>query len=146
MQGATFEGAGIVDFREGYIAPGSFYVAISRAKEGSKLFLRDFDPSYIRASKEVEEKIAEMRKEKPYIFFKQYLHEKCFKQDKNDLKIGYLNICQLQAALHLEYVDNDKNLLHLNLLCISESWLSQKDDTFEIQKKFKVRFTTKKRC
>ena len=70
MQGATFEEAGIVDFREGFIAPGSFYVAVSRVKEGKKLSLRDFQPSYVRASKEVEDKIAEMRSQKPYIFFK----------------------------------------------------------------------------
>ena len=137
VQGATFDGAGIVDFRDGYIAPGSFYVAMTRVKEGDKLFLRDFKPSYIRSLKDVEEKIEEMRKEKPYTFFKHYLHKPCFKKDRNDLKVGYLNVNCLTDSLHLECVDNDRNLLNLDLLCLSDIRLVEKEQTQEVQKKFK---------
>ena len=78
----------IVDFRDGFIIFGSFYVAITRVRAGNNLFLRDFHPGFVKASKEVNDKIKEMRKEKPYQFFKTFLDMPCFKQDQNDLKIG----------------------------------------------------------
>ena len=43
----------------------------------------------------------------------------------------------LQDSLHLEFVDNDRNLLQLDLLCLSESWLSSKEETVEIDMRFK---------
>ena len=43
----------------------------------------------------------------------------------------------LQDSLHLEFVDNDRNLLQLDLLCLSKSWLSSKEETVEIDMRFK---------
>ena len=61
-QGETLEEV-IVDFGpdkehklKNYICAGSFYVAITRVKEGRKLFLRSFDPSYIQVDSKIEKK------------------------------------------------------------------------------------------
>ena len=39
-----------------YICPGSFYVALTRVREGCKVFLKSFDKSYILVNKKIEEK------------------------------------------------------------------------------------------
>ena len=124
----------IVDFRDGFIIFGSFYVAITRVRAGNNLFLRDFHPGFVKASKEVNDKIKEMRKEKPYQFFKTFLDMPCFKQDQNDLKIGYININCLTDNLHSEYINADKNLLCLEILCLSDTRL-KKDISEENLKK-----------
>ena len=72
-QGETFKGGVIVDFADGFIMNGSFYVAISRVTTCDKLFLRSFDLSYVKVNKGVEEKIENMRKDQPYKFKKTYL-------------------------------------------------------------------------
>ena len=125
LQGLTLDYV-IVDFRDGYVIFGTFYVAITRVRAGNNLFLRDFHPGYIKVSNEVSMKIQEMRKSSPYRFLKSFIHEQCFKLDKNDFKIGYLNINCLTNELHGEYVNTDKNLLSLDLLCLSETFLTSK--------------------
>ena len=132
VQGLTLKFV-IVQFKDGYICIGSFYVAITRVRSGENLYLRDFDPSYIKFSKEVNDKVKQMQIEKPYQFFKLFLQEKCFKLDENDWKAGYLNINSMKDALHAEYVNADRNLLHLNLLCISDTRLSKEDTNESIQ-------------
>lgn len=44
-----------------YICGGSFYVALTRVKEGAKVFLKSFDESYIKVDERIEEKMAAMR-------------------------------------------------------------------------------------
>ena len=132
-QGETFDGGVIVDFKDGFIIPGSFYVAITRVREGSKLFLRNFHPSYIKVTRGVEEKIKVMRLETPYIFKKTYLDEQIFEFDEDDLKIGYFNINCLRDSLHGEYVNSDKNLLNLDLLCLSDTRLTEAVTNEEVQ-------------
>ena len=122
----------IGDFRDRFVKEGSFYVTITRVRNGCNLFLRDFNPAYVRASRDVNNKIADMRENKKYVFFKTFLHEKCFKIDSNDLKIGYLNVNCLLDGLHAEYVNADKNLLNLHYLCLSDTRLSKKDDQNKI--------------
>ena len=97
-QGETLEevlidfGADIKNKIRNYICPGSFYVALTRVREGSKVFLRSFHCSYILVNKAIEEKIDAMRKFRKYSFKKVYLDEKIFNQDNCEVKIGYLNI------------------------------------------------------
>ena len=126
VQGQTLQVV-IIQFKDGYICVGSFYVAITRVRVGANLYLRDFDPSYIKFSKEINDKVKQMQVEKPYKFFKLYLHEKCFKLDDKDHKTGYLNINGLTDSLHSEYLNADRNLQNLNLLCVSDTRLTQKD-------------------
>ena len=132
MQGETLQ-AIIADFRDGYIIPGSFYVAITRIKEGKNLFLREFHRGYVKVSSDVNDKIADMRKNRQYVFAKTYNNERCFKLDENDVKIGYLNINCLKDANHYKYVNEDKNLSHLSLLCLSDTRLSERDSDHQLQ-------------
>ena len=132
VQGQTLQVV-IIQFKDGYICIGSFYVAITRARVGTNLYLRDFDPSYIKYSKEVNEKISQMRVEKPYKFFKLYLHEKCFTLDENDFKSGYLNINGLKDALHADYLNADRNLQHLHVICISDTRLTKRDSKKQVE-------------
>ena len=48
-----------MQFRDGFIVPGGFYVAITRVRNGQGLFLRDFDKSYVKVADELNNKIAE---------------------------------------------------------------------------------------
>ena len=121
-----------MQFRDGFIVPGGFYVAITRVRNGQGLFLRDFDKSYVKVADEVNNKIAEMRKDRPYSFFKLNLSSKCFKHDANDFKVGYLNIRGLTDSFHSEYLNADKNLLNLELLCISDSRLTKRNDILQL--------------
>ena len=61
----------------------------------------------------------------------------CFKIDKNDLKVGYLNVNCLKDALHLEYIDADKNLLNLHLLCLSDTRLTPRDSSESLENSLK---------
>ena len=126
----------IVDFRDGYIICGSFYVAITRVRDGNNLFLRDFSPDYIKVSSQVNETIKTMKENMPYMFLKTYLSHPCFKLDQNDFKIGYLNINGLKNADHDKYVNSDKNLSNLSLLCLSDTRLTDRDSSYSISEAF----------
>ena len=130
-QGETLDEV-IVDFtpssdgKKAFIDNGSFYVAITRVKEGSKLFLKGFDMSYIKVHPQVQYEIETMRQFKQYKMKKIYLYENVFKgEDK--LKIGYLNINDLKHSYHAEYINGDHNLLNLDILALAHTGL-QKDD------------------
>ena len=69
-----------------------------------------------------------MRKSHEYIFRKVYLSDKIFEDSSKELKIGYLNIQNLTAELHCEYVNSDKNLNNLDILVLAETWLISKSD------------------
>ena len=92
------------------------------------MFLTNFDKSYIKSSKLVVEKMTSMRKSHEYIFRKVYLSDKIFEDSNKELKIGYLNIQNLTAELHAEYVNSDKNLNNLDILVLAETWLISKSD------------------
>ena len=106
---------------------GSFYVALTRVKEGKHVFLRSFKENYITYNKRVEEKIESMRKFKPYSFKKVYINDTIYEDDSDQFKVGYLNISGLMQSNHAEYLDSDINLLKLDYLVVSETWLSTED-------------------
>ena len=127
-QGDTLDEV-IVDFRHeagesSLIQWGSFYVALTRVKEGKKVFLKCFEESYITYNKKVEEKIAEMRKFKSYKFKKIYLMDPIYEDSSKEFKLGYFNIRGFMEGQHAEYLDNDKNLQNLDILVLSETWLT----------------------
>ena len=93
-----------------YIIDGSFYVAITRVRNGKKLFLKSFDRSYVKADKTIKEKILSMRKFKQYIMKKIYLDEEIFIDVDNEVKVGYLNINGVGSESHSHYLNNDYNL------------------------------------
>ena len=137
-QGETLEEV-IVDFGadkenkiKNYICNGSFYVAITRVREGRKLFLRSFDISYISVNEKIEEKVNAMRKFDYYRMKKIYLEEKIFLHEESELKLGYLNINGLIDGNHGEYLNADKNLLNLHILVLAETKLDRSFDTANV--------------
>ena len=107
---------------------GLFYTAISRVKTGDGLFLRSFNPDYIKANPEVENKMKAMSTFSPYQFKKVYLDEKIFVGDE-ELKLGYINIRSLLKGKSLEFIENDRNLHSLNYLVVADTGLDGSTST-----------------
>ena len=138
-QGETLEEV-IIDFShdtggKGNIQTGSFYVALTRVKEGKDVYLKSFEESYITYNARVEEKIESMRKFKPYIFKKIYISDPIFECE--EMKVGYFNVEGFLESNHAAYLDNDLNLLELSFLIISETWLTVNISNGEVIKKLK---------
>merc|ERR1711954_1739 len=74
-----------------------------------------------------------MRTNMPYNPFKNFLNQPIFKLDRADIKIGYLNINCLTDDQHSEYVNADRNLLNLDLLCLSDIRLSTTSDVERVR-------------
>ena len=128
-QGETLEEV-IIDFGpnielniKNYICPGSFYVALTRVREGNNVYLKSFDRSYIQVNKAIEYKVEAMKRFRPYKFKKIYLDEKIFQVDDSEVKVGYLNINGLIDGNHAEYINADHNLRNLDILVLAETKL-----------------------
>ena len=139
-QGETLEQV-IIDFGpdkernlKNYICPGSFYVALTRVREGAKVFLKSFHKSYIVVNKNIEDKINAMRKYSPYRMKKIYLDEKIFDDETSEVKCGFFNINGLMDGGHGEYLNNDQNLNHLHFLVLAETKLDASFETSSIMK------------
>ena len=117
-----------------YICSGSFYVALTRVQSAENVFLRSFDRSYILANERIEEKINAMIKFNSYEFKKIYIDQKIFVNEEDELKAGYLNINGLNDGGHAEYLNEDKNLKHLQLLIISETKLDARVTSVQLEK------------
>ena len=167
-QGQTLEKV-IVDFRSEDGNPkgvfeGSFYVAITRVRNGESLILRDFQSSYVKTSESVRWEIERLMSHSQYEMLKTYLNEDIFKQSEKDeesistdrsrnsksknnleLKVGHLNINSLlwrknksdedPEANHIRDLNEDKNLSNLDYLLLSETWLTSKYTNEEIEDK-----------
>ena len=128
-QGATIDEV-IIDFTpeknlkvKNYIIPGSFYVALTRVREGKSVYLRSFDLSYIQVNPAVQEKIDAMLKQRPYEYKKTYLDHNIFVNEGQEFKTGYLNINGLLDGNHIQYFNSDKNLQNLDLIVLAETKL-----------------------
>ena len=129
-QGETLEEV-IIDFGadqknkiKNYICPGSFYVALTRVREGRSVFLRSFDKSYIQVNDKIQEKIDAMIKYRSYEFKKIYLDQKIFEVDDSEIKVGYLNINGLLDGNHDHYFNADRNLNDLDIIVLAETKLN----------------------
>ena len=69
-----------------------------------------------------------MTKNNPYCFKRIYLCEQIYEDESDQLKIGYFNINGLLHGSHAEYLNADKNLLNLDILVASETWLTSETD------------------
>ena len=140
-QGETLEQV-IIDFSHGYggksnIQWGSFYVALTRVKKGTDVYLKTFEESQITFNPKVEEKIAAMRNYKQYKFKKIYLSDTIFKENSEEIKLGYYNMRGFMESNHAKYLDNDHNLLKLHILVISETWLTSETSNKTVIEKLK---------
>ena len=129
-QGLTLEEV-IIDFGadsslkiRNFIIPGSFYVALTRVKEGNNVYLKSFDPSFIQVNPKLEEKIEAMIKFRSYSFKKIFLDEEIFQKKGKEIKIGYFNINGLLEGNHAAYLNADKNLLNLDYMLLAETKLN----------------------
>ena len=130
-QGETLEEV-IIDFGQdlknnikNYICNGSFYVALTRVREGNKVFLKSFEKSYIKVNREIEEKVEAMVKYRSYQFKKIYLDQQIFQEPGSEIKVGYLNINGLFDGNHGHYFNADKNLISLDFVVLAETKLSK---------------------
>lgn len=116
-----------------FIVPASFYTAITRVHRGDDLYLRSFERCFIQNERKVEWEINRLRTLRPFNKSKVYLDEQIF-APSSELKVGYLNINGLLDSLHAEYLNADKNLVHLDLLCVAETHLlpSTTDDSLSL--------------
>ena len=147
-QGDTLQEV-IVDFSDEAkemksVTTGSFYVAISRVKEGRHVYLKNFEEKYITTDKKVEEMMELMKEQRPYEFKKTYVSDQIFVDEDNEVKLGYLNINGFCQSNHAQYFDADINLQGLDYLVLSETWLSQEQNNNEVSK-FLKNWTIKKR-
>ena len=139
-QGETLEFV-IIDFGsdlesnvKNFICAGSFYVALTRVREGNKVFLKSFETSYIIADNEIEEKVEAMLKFRSYKFKKTYLDEQIFVKENSEIKAGYLNINGLFDANHGHYLNEDHNLRSLDILIAAEPKLNKSFSNTDIQR------------
>ena len=130
-QGETLQEV-IIDFGpdlknkiKNYICAGSFYVALTRVREGGKVFLRSFDESYIKVNRNIEEKYQAMIKYRSYEFKKIFLDQKIFEDEESEIKVGYLNINGLRDGNHDLYFNADKNLNNLDFIVLAETKLTK---------------------
>ena len=116
-----------------FIVPASFYTAITRVHRGDDLYLRSFERCFIQNEPKVEWEINRLRALRPFSKSKVYLYEEIF-VPSSELKVGYLNINNLLDSLHGQYLNADKNLAHLDLLCLAETHLlpSTSDDSLSL--------------
>ena len=116
-----------------FILPGSFYNALTRVREGEKVFLRSFEKSYILANEKLEEKINAMIRYNPYQFKKIYNNEQIFIDEQDEIKTGYLNIIGLMDGNHAAYLNQDRNILNLHILILSETKLDKNISNHQIE-------------
>ena len=140
-QGDTLEEV-IIDFshepgEKSAIQSGSFYVALTRVKEGKNVYLKSFDEKYITSNAKVEEKIDAMRKFKAYKFKKIYLADDIFKENDDEIKLGYFNMRGFLESNHAKCLDHDHNLLNLHLLVVTETWLGSDTSNNEVIEKLR---------
>ena len=81
------------------------------------------------------DKIEAMRTFKSYNFKKVFLEDKVFVRDYKELKLGYLNVNDLTAEFHAEYLNSDKNLVHLDVLVVADSRLTSQYNVQQLEDK-----------
>ena len=125
----------IIDFssKSTRINAGSFYTAMSRVRFGDNLYLKDFKPEYIHANKSVEKKIEAMKISVPYQFKKVCLDTQISEDPSNEIKLGYININSLYEGMSDKFINEDKNLLNLDFLVISDTRLTRKDTDVDLK-------------
>ena len=134
-QGQTLEEV-LIDFSdEGRINNGSFYTAMSRVKYGKNLFLRDFKTQYVKANPEVEKKMESMKVFQQHSFKKTYNTESIFISNKDEIKLGYININDITSAKSTTFINEDSNFKSLDFLVVSDTRLSEDIDNTSLMQK-----------
>ena len=127
-QGQTLDEV-IIDFSspKAKIFLGSFYVALTRVRNGASFYLTDFKPEYIQANPDVERKLLAMTTFSSYNYKKIYLDQDIFDGEtkaNKELKVGYINTNDLSTCSSEVFINTNENLLNLDLLCIADTRLT----------------------
>ena len=126
-------GTDSTDKKRPFVGPGSFYVALTRVKNGNKVYLKSFDKSYIVVDPKIKEKVSSFIKFNSYQPKKVYLDEMIFEKNDQELKMGYLNCRGILDGGHGEYINFDRNLLGIDLLVLAETMLTSSISNEDIQ-------------
>lgn len=94
-------------------------MAVSRVKSEHGLFIRNFNCKQIVCNEEYLKEMEDLQTKRKYEFVNTYLIDQIFIDDKEVVKLGYLNINGLKNKVE------DKNLLNLDCLILSETKLSE---------------------
>ena len=126
-QGQTLDEV-IIDFSSprAKIFLGSFYVALTRVRNGSSFYLTDFKLEYIQANPDIERKLLSMTTFSSYNFKKIYLDENIFDgktETIKELKVGYINTNDLLTSSSDVFINTNANLSYLDLLCVADTRL-----------------------
>ena len=117
----------ISDFPKGSVKHGQFFVMISRARSLSGVYLKSFDPAWIKCEEVVSKEIKRLETTGKYKFDKTYNYDDCFVDPKTnqpctgDIRIGYININGILHSNHFQCLSHDKHLLSSTLLCVAET-------------------------
>ena len=99
---------------------------MSRVKNEYALFIRNFECKQIVCNDEYSKEMEDLQKNRKYEYVNTYLKDKIFIDDNSEVKLGYLNINGLKNKV--EDIDEDKNLLSLDCLVLSETKLGKETE------------------
>ena len=99
---------------------------MSRVKNEYALFIRNFECKQIVCNDEYSKEMEDLQKNRKYEYVNTYLKDKIFIDDNSEVKLGYLNINGLKNKV--EDIDEDKNLLNLDCLVLSETKLGKETE------------------
>ena len=129
-QGQTLDEV-IIDFssKRTRISNGAFYTALSRVRNGKSVFLKDFKHEYVKAEKNVEEKLTTMEIFTPYTFKRVYCDQDIFDGESvpKEIKLGYINTNNLLSGHSVLFLNSNSNILSLDILVVADTRLT--DDT-----------------
>ena len=137
-QGLTKERV-IIDYRTSRKSHALFFVPFSRAKSLDGIFLKDFKKSYVHCDPDVITELRRLENTATYCFSNIFLFDNFFfntytaQPVLNELKISYLNVNGLLHSNHIECLKNDKNLMASDIVCISETKVSQSNSTDKLK-------------
>jgi exonuclease III len=104
---------------------GSFYVAVTRVKKLTDLYLRQFDAGLIKTSLAVSKELSRLRSHARYELVNQPLYHDIFslfgKLDSEEIRITYINVNGLLDADHIRDLESDMNLTSSDVLRIAET-------------------------
>ena len=73
-----------------------------------------------------------------YDYSKVYLDQEIYDYEGSgikEIKIGYNNTRSLNQSNSFEFFNTNSNLCHLDLLCIAETWLTNKTSKLELEQR-----------
>jgi len=115
------------------IPAGSFYVAITRVKKGEDVYMTTFSKSFIKVNPHIEEELKRLEERAKHVYLTDFLDIPVFENSpkEKELILTYLNI---NGLLHTRLdLESDRNIAHSDILCISETKLSEKVDNQAIE-------------